>query len=331
MFTRKSYREVSVGADELAPPSRDALRGYVYIAAATFLWGIAATLGRAAFTGRLLPGGRALRPIEPLILSQMRVTFSFLVLLPLLIWRRGARRLLVPGADLGRLFILGTLGTAASNYFYYLAIQRTNVATAIILQYTAPIWVLLYSVARGHHRALLQQIAAVGLAVTGCAMVMNLFGAEGFRSDGLGLGAGILSALAFAFYNVYGHNLLARYDRLIIVLYITLGASIFWMLVNPPWKIVSADYSGAQWIFLLVFAMVSALVPFTLYAAGLQHLPPTRAVIVSCLEPVFAIVIAALALGEVIRPLQAAGIALVLAATLVVQMPEPRDAVEPIE
>jgi len=41
------------------------------------------------------------------------------------------------------------LGVAVSNYFYYVAIQKTNVATAIILQYTAPVWVLLYVVARG--------------------------------------------------------------------------------------------------------------------------------------------------------------------------------------
>ncbi|MBI2816473.1 MAG: EamA family transporter [Acidobacteria bacterium] len=316
---------------EVAASSRSALRGYLYIAAATFLWGIAATLGRAVFTGRLLAGDEALRSIEPVILSQTRVTFSFLLLLPLLVWRTGAARLRLPRADLGRLFILGTLGTAASNYFYYLAIQRTNVATAIILQYTAPIWVLFYFVARGRHRALLQQFSAVALAVAGCAMVLNVFGAGGFRADALGLAAATLSALAFAFYNVYGHDLLRRYNRWIIVLYSTLGASLFWMVVNPVWKVASANYSGAQWLFLLVFAMISALAPFSLYAAGLQHLPPTRAIVVSCLEPVFAIVIAAIALGEVIRPLQAAGIVLVLTATLVVQMPEPKEVVEPIE
>jgi len=44
--------------------------------------------------------------------------------------------------------------------------------------------------------------------------------------------------------------------------------------------------------------------------------------VVSCLEPVFSIVIAAIALGEILRPLQAVGIMLVLAAIVVVQMPE---------
>jgi drug/metabolite transporter (DMT)-like permease len=72
------------------------------------------------------------------------------------------------------------------------------------------------------------------------------------------------------------------------------------------------------------------LIPFTLYFAGLQHLTPTNAVIASCLEPVFTVLIAALALHETVRPLQAFGIVLVLSAILVAQRPS-RDAVlEPI-
>jgi drug/metabolite transporter (DMT)-like permease len=104
------------------------------------MWGVSATLGRAAFTGRLLPKGQALRPIDPLILSQSRTTFSFIVLLIALVLLRGWNRLRLPVPDFRRMFVLGILGVAASNYLYYLAIQRTNVATAIILQYTAPIW-----------------------------------------------------------------------------------------------------------------------------------------------------------------------------------------------
>src|SRR5206468_12186557 len=59
---------------------------------------------------------------------------------------------------------------------------------------------------------------------------------------------------------------------------------------------------------------ISVLAAFSFYFAGLQHLEPTRAVVVSCLEPVFSIVLAAILLGEVLRPLQAVGIMLVLAA-----------------
>jgi len=296
--------------------------GYVFIASAALLWGVAATLGRAAFTGKLLPSGQALQPIDPLILSQSRTTVSFLVLLPVLLSRRGWRNLRLPASDFGRTMALGILGVAASNYLYYLSIQKTNVATAIVLQYTAPVLVLLYMVIRGLQRATAQRVAAVGLAVVGSALAIGIVGAGGFRLNPIGVVAALLAAVSFAFYNIAGHRLLARYDRWIVLLYTTFSAAAFWMLVNPPWKLAAAHYSGEQLAFLAVFAAVSMLAPFSLYFAGLQYLEPTRAIVVSCLEPVFSIVLAALLLGEALRPMQALGIVIVLVAIVIVQLPE---------
>jgi probable blue pigment (indigoidine) exporter len=84
-----------------------------------------------------------------------------------------------------------------------------------------------------------------------------------------------------------------------------------------------------------VFAVVSVLAPFSFYFAGLQHLEPTRAIVASCLEPVFSIVLAAFLLGESLRPIQALGIVIVLVAIVIVQLPERAGGevtvVEPIE
>lgn len=297
------------------------VRGYFYIGGAALFWGIAATLGRAAFTGRLLPGG-ALRAIDPLILSQSRATLSLAVLLPVFLIRRGAAALRVPRRDLLQFFLLGILGVAASNYLYYLAIQRTNVATAIILQYTAPVWVLLYTVARGARMPSLRRTSAVGLAVLGCALAVGLVGSGGLRMDPVGVTAALLAAFSFAFYNVGGHSVLARYDRWKVLLWVLVATSTFWIFVNPPWKIIAAHYGREQWGFMLVFSLVSVLGPFSCYFAGLQHLEPTRAIVASCLEPVFSIVIAALALGELLRPFQTVGIVLVLVAIVLIQLPE---------
>ncbi|MBZ5720035.1 MAG: EamA family transporter [Acidobacteriia bacterium] len=318
-----------------SPNRTHPVRGYVYIATAAFLWGIAASLGRAAFTGRLLPT-QALRPIDPLILSQTRTTFSLLVLLPVLTWQRGGRKLLLPAADVVQTFLLGVLGVAASNYLYYLAIQRTNVATAIILQYTAPVWVLIYMVVRGRQKATVSRVSAVTLAVAGSAMVIGVIGSGKLRLDAVGVMAALVAAFSFAFYNVGGHDILARYDRWIVLLWTLLAASAFWIVLNPPWKVAAAHYSGMQWLFLLVFSLVSVLAPFSLYFAGLQHLEPTRAIVVSCLEPVFSIVIAAVALGEVMGLVQTLGIVIVLVAIMLVQMPdrtsrEPVTVIDPIE
>jgi DME family drug/metabolite transporter len=312
------------------------LRGYLYIALAALLWGISATLGRAAFTGRLALAGRTVPPVDPLILSQSRATFSCVVLAAALLIMRGAKRLRLPGRDLAQMFLLGVLGVAASNYFYYLAIQRTHVATAIILQYTAPVWVLIYAVARGLQKATLPRVGAVLLALAGIALIIGIFGSGRLQLDRLGVIAALLAACSFAFYNIGGHNILARYERWTVLLYVLLGASLFWMLINPPTKIAAAHYAGAQWIFLFAFSLVSVLGPFAFYFAGLQHLEPTRAIVVSCLEPVFSILIATVALAEGIHAMQGVGIALVLLAIVVVQLPdqathEPAAIVEPIE
>ncbi|MBV8476149.1 MAG: EamA family transporter [Acidobacteria bacterium] len=311
------------------------LRGYLSIAGATFLWGISACLGRAMFTGHAMPGGAMLAPLDPLILAQARTTISLLVLFPVLCLTRG-RSLALPKKDLCHVMVLGILGVAASNYLYYLAIQKTNVAIAITIQYTAPAWVLLYLALRGRQRATLPRVAAVVLASLGCTLVIGLIGGGQLQVNAAGLIAAVLASFSFAFYNVGGHDILARYDRWKVLLYTLASAAGFWIVVNPPWKIAAARYSYGQWLFLWVFAMTSALLPFSLYFRGLQHLPPTSAVVTSCLEPVFSIVLAALLLRELVRPLQLIGILLVLAATVLVQRPErdPRDevaAVEPIE
>ena len=169
------------------PARQHSARGYFAIAAATFCWGVSATLGRAAFTGRLLPGHPSLSPVDPLILSQTRVTFAFLVFLSVLLWRRGGRRLRLPAPDFGRMLLLGVLGVAASNYFYYLAIQRTNVAIAIMVQYTAPVWVVCYLAVRRRQRPTLLAIGAVALVVTGIALVIGGFGRNGQRSRSAGV------------------------------------------------------------------------------------------------------------------------------------------------
>jgi drug/metabolite transporter, DME family len=222
------------------------------------------------------------------------------------------------------------LGVAASNYFYYVAIQRTSVAIAIVLQYTAPVWVLLYVVARGQQRLTLQKVAAVGVAMAGIALTIGIVGGKSampLRFDAYGLIAAMLASFSFAFYNIAGHRILIRYDRWRVLVWTLGSATVFWLIVNPPWRVVAVHYTLVQWAFLFVFSMISVLGSFSLYFLGLQHLEPTRAIIASCLEPVFSILLAAVLLGEGVRSVQTVGIALVLSAIVIVQLPA-RDAAE---
>jgi drug/metabolite transporter (DMT)-like permease len=288
-------------------------------------------MGRAVFTGKLPLAGEALHPIDPVILSQTRTTLSLLVLLPILVGRRGWQRIAVPTSDLIQCLVLGMLGVAVSNYYYYVAIQRTSVAIAIVLQYTAPIWVLLYVVARGQQKLSMQKVAAVAVAIAGIALTIGIVGGRSsapLRLDRWGLIAAMVASFSFAFYSVAGHSILARHDRWRVLTWTLASAALFWLIRNPPWKVVAAHYSASQWGFLFVFSMISVLGSFSLYFLGLQYLEPTRAIIASCLEPVFSILLAAVLLGEGVRSIQTLGIVLVLSAIVIVQLPG-REAADP--
>jgi drug/metabolite transporter (DMT)-like permease len=295
------------------------LRGYFLIASAALCWGGAATFGKAVFNGTLFSGRAA---IDPVILAQTRTTFSLLVLAPAMLMARGPQALRIGWRDFWLSLLVGIVGIAGSNFFYYFAIQKSTVATAITVQYTAPIWVLLYLVARRQQRATLKRIIAVLMALLGSMLVVGVGSSAGLKLTSIGVLAALGAAFTYAFYNLGASGLVQRHPSWLAMLYALLGSVLFWLIVNPPWRVWAQHYSAKQWGFLAAFAMISMLLPFNLYFAGLKYLDPTRAIVTSCLEPVFAIVLAAIFVAERIGALQVCGMALVLAATLLIQVPE---------
>jgi drug/metabolite transporter (DMT)-like permease len=289
------------------------------VATATFCWGAAAVVGKAIFNGSLF-AGHAL--ISPVVLTQARTTFTVLVFGPILLLRFGRRIFSIGGRDLILCWLAGTLGVACSNFFYYLAVQKSTVSLAITVQYTAPLWVLIYMVARGRERATLQRTTAALVAMVGTALAIGVF-QTGIKFSLIAVGSALLASFGYAFYNVAGQGLVTRNHQFTVMFYLLLGAAIMWTLVNPPWKLMAQNFSGQQWGFLFLFACLSMVLPYMLYLSGLKYLDPTRAVITSCLEPVFAILFAVLFVGEslrTMRTMQIAGIVAVLVATVMVQL-----------
>jgi inner membrane transporter RhtA len=99
-----------------------------------------------------------------------------------------------------------------------------------------------------------------------------------------------------------------------------LGAALLWLPIHPPTTWVAEHYDSRQWAFLLAFGVVSMLVPYSLFFLALRLLDATRVVVTSCLEPVFAALLAWLLLHEALKPLQIGGIVLVILATLLLQI-----------
>jgi len=295
------------------------LEGYLLIAAAAFCYGASAVLGKAVFNGASWVRGAG---IDPLILSQTRSTFSLLVLTPILLLLRGPGILKAEKRTLWMCAAMGVFGICGANFFYYYAIAKSTVATAITVQYTAPVWVYAYSILARHHRISWLRSMAVLLAFVGCGLVALTGSQAQVRVSVIGILAALAAAFSYSFYNVIGADLLRRFSRWLVLFYTLFAATIFWFIVNPPWRVEAQHYSGREWLFLFGFAMTSMLLPFALYLGGLRLLDPTSAIVTSCLEPVFASLLAVLFVGERLSGWQVAGIALVLSQSILIQLPE---------
>jgi drug/metabolite transporter (DMT)-like permease len=295
------------------------LEGYFLIAASALCYGASAAVGKAVFNGTRWVRGAG---IDPLILSQTRSTFALLVLIPIVLVTRQSSQLKTDRRTLLMCAAMGVFGVCGANFFYYYAIAKSTVATAITIQYTAPVWVYTYSLIAEHHRPTWLRSIAVVLAFIGCGLVALTGPQAQLRVSVIGIIAALGAAFSYSFYNVIGADLLKRASRWLVLFYSLLAASVFWLIVNPPWKIAAQHYSGREWLFLFAFAMISMLLPFTLYLGGLRLLDPTSAIVTSCLEPVFASLLAAIFVGERLRIWQIVGIGVVLSQSVVIQFPE---------
>jgi DME family drug/metabolite transporter len=252
----------------------------------------------------------------------VRTSISFLVVALVLFIRDGRTALAMPRREIVRCLFLGVAGVAASNFFYYFAIAKMSVSLAIILQYTAPVWVLLYMVARRLQSPTMKRVLAVLLAFAGIMLAIGIVGEQKLAVNLPGVLAGFAAAFSFAFYNIFARDLVMKHRHWKVLVYALLGSALFWALLNPPWKVLAAQYSAQQWLFLVGFAFLATLIPFSFYLAGLQYLDATRAIVTSCLEPVFTVVMAAIFVGESFSTIQVLGMVLVIAATVLIQLPD---------
>lgn len=275
------------------------------ILGAATLWGISATVARLAFRDHGVP---------PLTMVEMRLLIACLLLLPWLAWQQPAS-LRVPPADRAYFVILGLLGVAAVQGTYYYSIARLGVGPAILLQYLAPALIVAYEMARGRP-ASGRLMASVGAATVGTALLVGGLRDPAFHPTPLDWTIGFASAFSFAFYIAFSKRGLARHAPATLLFYNFAVAAVFWMLVTPPWKIVAAHYGRDVWALFFLVGVFSTLVPFALFTSGMRRLRPVETGILATFEPVVAISLAALFLGEGLRPLQWIGAALVIGATL---------------
>lgn len=285
------------------------LKGYILILIATLFWGIAATIAKFLFEFE----------INPLDLVQTRVTFSAVIMTGyFFLFKR--RFLVVDFEDIYMFVLLGLIGIAGSNFTYYFTIQNTNVATAILLQYMAPLLVFFYAAISKSESLNFFKLLAGVISIGGCYLVVAGKDFSLITISQLGLLSGIASAFCWAFANVYLRLILKKYPVWTTLVYSFIVASIFWLVINPPWNYIKNNYSGNIWIIFFVFAVISVLIPHTLYFNGLRYITPSRAIITATFEPIVAILSAYFLLQDYLNWIQIIGAVLVISAILILQL-----------
>lgn len=287
------------------------LKGYLLIISATLLWGLCGALSKHFFN----------QSLSPLVLVDVRLTLSALLLLVwLCCFCPGALRF-APG-DRKRLVIFSWLGLAGMQCFYLFTVSRLNVAGAVFLLSLAPVPVALYQTAFEGKPLTCRDITALLAACAGSALILSHQNQTGGTQTVSGIATGLASALAYAFYNIYGKPLLVRNNPWGVLGFSLLtGAIPFWLLV-PPWAwAIPVQTSWQVWLFFFYISLFATILPFGLSLKGLSHLEPYQASIAGTMEPVMASLFAFLLLGETLCGWQLLGCCLVLAGVVSLQLP----------
>lgn len=274
-------------------------RGRFWIVAAALLWSLSGAYVKSPVLTALPAADRG-----PVI-AFYRALFAGLVLLPLLRAPRVRwRPLLVPMA----------ISFAAMNVLFISAMTETSAANAILLQYTAPLWMFLGSVTLLGERLERRSLAALVLGMIGVAVILTAFlgGAEA-RGVLLGLAAG----LAYGSVAVCLRMLRDEDPAFLIVVNHLASAAVL-----LPWIVAFSAVPGVpQLAVLALFGTTQMAVPYVLFARGLQTTSPQEAGALTLLEPVLNPIWVFLLWREPVAPATFLGGAFILAGLAVRYVP----------
>lgn len=218
----------------------------------------------------------------------------------------------IAGAGLGSLFLM--------NVTLYTAMQYTSLAVAGVLQYTAPIFVMLFSAVFFQETVTRRKLFALLLAFAGCALVSGIGSDSRVSAPGFfwGLGAGI----SYALYSIFSRFCLRRgYNTWTI----TFWAFVFCFLASCffcDWQKIGTVWTqSAEVGWTAAMGVVTSFLPYVLYGLGLSTMENGRASILASVEPVVAAMFSVLLFHEPMGVSSAIGIVLVLSAVLVLSVP----------
>jgi len=293
--------------------------GYAMVLAAAVLFGINGAVSKVALSSGLT----SLRLTE----ARCAGACAGLALLAAL---RDPRSLRLRPGEWRLLFAFGVGGVAFVQLFYFLAIHRLEIGIALLIQYLGPLLVALWVRTVRHEHVRRRIWAALGLALGGLVLMVQLW--QGSGVDGIGLGFALASSVVFAAYLLLAERAVSRRDPVSALAWGFFFAGLFWTVVQPWWSFPRAavgltvplqgrlaSWHLPVWALVLWVVVLGTIVPFTLIVGGLRHVNATRVGIVAMLEPVVATVVAWFWLQESLSAVQLVGAGVVLCGIVVAQ------------
>lgn len=204
---------------------------------------------------------------------------------------------------------------------YFTAITMMSLSTAAILLYTSPVWIMLMSIFFFHEKLDKRKLIALALAFGGCVLVSGISG-EGMTVTGLLIGLG--SGIGYGLYSILGKIALRKYSSYTVTTYTFIFAAAGAWIISQPVDMIAKFSAALDFGFLIVLcfltALITAVIPFLSYTIGLESVEASKAGIIATIEPMVATLIGVLVFSEKLTLMSGAGILLILAAVVILNL-----------
>lgn len=262
--------------------------GYLKIVCAAVIWG---SLG--IFVRKI--------PLSAPTIVFWRILFAAATILVLILAKGGAGQLRVRGHR-GLLLFCG-IGLTLNWVLFFYALKLTTIANAVLLTYTAPIFIALFaSLFLGEilERATLLSLT---LSMLGVALIVSPFGFTLGESHLTGIVCALGSAISYGLLVIASKVLLQHLPILTMMFYedligiLLLSPFLFPRL--PAGGVSHSEISSTTWVLLIIMGVVHTALAAFLYLSGLKEVKAQHAGVLAYFDPLSAIVFALIFLGEV--------------------------------
>lgn len=206
------------------------------------------------------------------------------------------------------------------NYCYYKTMALSSLSAASVLLYTAPFFVMLFSLFLFKEKLTVNKTAATVIAFLGCFLATGAVSSSSIGSKALVFG--LLTGFGYSLYTVFGRILLSKGYNSYTITFYTFLFSFAGCLLFVNVKSVSALIFGDLRLtaVTVLMAAVNSVIPYLLYTAGLSGVSPSAAPVMATVETVSATVVGVAVYGEPLNVYSVLGIICIFSAVIILNI-----------